>query len=108
MPEILMSLDLLSQWYARCDEKNVRNINWRSDRKLITIQGRPVGVLVVTHQAAAPIEWDTYFNMIFYPLRPVILFGPTGRSVQAPGMDHKFTVIEWWKDIISLSEASSI
>ena len=108
MPEILMSLNLLSQWYARWDERNVRNQNWRSDRNLITAQGRPVGVLVVTHQAAAPIEWDTYFNMIFYPLRPVILFGPTGRSVQAPGMDHKFTVIEWWKDIISLSEASSI
>jgi hypothetical protein len=46
------------------------------------------------------MEWDSYQNFMFTPLRPCVLFGPSGMSVQAPKMAHKFTVIEWWKDIM--------
>ena len=100
MPGILASMDLMSQWHARWADKHVGSKEWRSERNLITICGRPVGVLVVSHLGALPMEWDSYHNSSFAPLRPCILFGPTGMSVQAPKMAHKFTVIRWWTDII--------
>ena len=102
MPGILASMDLMSQWHARWADKHVGSKEWRSERNLVSIAGRPVGVLVVSHLGALPMEWDSYHNSTFEPLRPCVLFGPTGMSVQAPKMAHKFTVIEWWKDIMFL------
>lgn len=100
MPEVLGSMSLMAQWHARWGDRYVNSKEWRSERNLVCIAGRPVGVLVVSHQRASPMEWDSYHNFTFEPLRPCVLFGPTGMSVQAPKMSPKFTVIEWWKDIM--------
>lgn len=98
MPDVIASLKLMAQWYSRWSDKHVTSKEWRSERNLVVIAGRPVGAIIVSHQGASQNEWDSYHNLIFSPLRPCVLFGPTGKSVQAPKMAHKFTVIEWWKD----------
>ena len=105
-PEVLQSQSLMAQWNARWDDKHVNSKDWRPEKNTIMVAGRPVGVLIVSHQGASPIEWDSYHNLVFYPLRPVILFGPTGMSVQAPKMQHKFIVIEWWKVIFLIGSPS--
>ena len=102
MPGVLGSMNLMAQWHARWADKHINSKEWRSERNLVNIAGRPVGALVVSHLGASPMEWDSYHNFTFEPLRPCILFGPSGMSVQAPKMAHKFTVIEWWKDIMCL------
>ena len=78
-------------------DRRVKSQDWRPERNVIVIAGRPVCVLMVSHQGAKALEWDSYHNLIFGPLRPVVLLGPTGHSAQAPKMQPKFSVIEWWK-----------
>ena len=107
MVEVLRSLDLTAQWNARWSDEHVTSKDWRPERNTIVLAGRPVGVLIVSHQGASPLEWDAYPNMVFSPVRPTVLLGPTGMSVQAPSMKHKFTVIEWWKVIFFLLGAYS-
>ena len=102
MAEVILSMSLMAQWNARWSDRHVTSKEWRSERNLINIAGRPVGVLVVSHEGASPMEWDSYMNLIFKPLRPCILFGPSGMSAQAPNMQCKFTVLQWWKDIVFL------
>ena len=97
MPDVIMSLKLMAQWNARWDDLHVSSKDWRPERNVIVIAGRPVCVLMVSHQGAKALEWDSYHNLIFGPLRPVVLLGPTGHSAQAPKMQPKFSVIEWWK-----------
>ena len=108
MPSVLSSLSLTAQWNARWQDKHVNSKDWRPERNTIVIAGRPVGVIIVSHQGSSPIEWDSYHNLLFKPLRPVVLLGPTGRSMQAPKLEHKFTVIEWWKVIFCFREPSYV
>ena len=100
MPSVINSLSLTGQWNARFSQQHVRSQEWRSEKNVIFVAGRPVGVIICSHLGAGPVEWDGYHNTTFSPLRPVILCGPSGRTVQAPDMDCKFTVIEWWKDFV--------
>ena len=104
MAAVLHSLSLMAQWNARWQDKHVTSKDWRSERNTVMVAGRPVGIIIVSHQAASPIEWDSYHNLIWHPLRPVILFGPTGLSVQDPKMQCKFTVIQWWKVFVFYRE----
>ena len=97
MPEVLMSLSLMAQWNARWTDDHVNSKDWRPEKNLINVAGRPVGIIVCSHLDAGPIEWDSYQTLLFKPCRVVVLLGPTGKSVQAPTMANKFTVIEWWK-----------
>ena len=38
------------------------------------------------------------------PLQPVLLFGVTGKSTEAPKMPRKHSVMEWWKALLLLSQ----
>ena len=42
---------------------------------------------------------NSYFNMLLHPLRPLVLFGPHAKSSEAPKMNPKISVIQWWKVI---------
>ena len=102
MLAVIMSLQLMAQWNTRWGDMHVKSQDWRPERNVIVIAGRPVCVLMVSHQGAKALEWDSYHNLIFGPLRPVVLLGPTGHSAQAPKMQPKFSVIEWWKVFVFL------
>ena len=95
--EVLCSENLLSLWQSRWEASKVRAADWRPERDTINIAGRPVRALVVSHHGAGPLEWDTYFNMMLHPFRPLVLYGPHAKSTEAPAMNPKFSVIQWWK-----------
>jgi hypothetical protein len=57
-------------------------------------------VLVISHNAQPPWEWDPYSRSAFRPVNPVILFGVTGMSSEAPKMPNKHTVMQWWKALL--------
>jgi hypothetical protein len=101
--DVLESEDLMSLWNARWEPERVRAADWRPERDAIYIAGRPVRVLIVSHHGAGPLEWDSYPNMIFYPLRPLVLYGPHAKSTEASKMNPKFSVIQWWKVFVFYS-----
>ena len=100
--QVLKSHDLLRLWSARWEKDRVKAFDMRPEKDAIVIAGRPVRTLVVSHHKAGPLEWDTYFNMLYAPLRPLILFGASAQSSEAPTMNAKFSVIQWWKVIVYL------
>jgi hypothetical protein len=97
MAAVLKSEHLLAQWNARWSSKLRSAKDFRPEMNTAMICGRPVVILVCSHDGAPPLEWDAYLNMAFHPIRPVVLLGPTARSPDAPGMVPKFSVISWWK-----------
>ena len=54
-------------------------------------------VLQISHNGEPPWDWDPYMRWALRPLQPVILFGVTGKSTEAPKMPNKHTVMQWWK-----------
>ena len=54
-------------------------------------------VLQISHNGEPPWDWDPYCRWSLRPLRPVVLYGVTGQSTEAPKMPNKHAVIEWWK-----------
>ena len=97
---VLKSLKLCAQWNARWDPKIFGAKDFKPEMNTGMICGRPVQVLVVSHAHAPPLEWDPYHVFAFWPLRPVVLCGPSAGSPEAPKMVHKFSVIQWWKVIL--------
>ena len=98
--EVLQSESLLALWAARWTPGVVTAKDLRGEMNTGMICGRPVQVLCCSHNHAPPLEWDAYLNLAFFPLRPVVLCGPSAGTAEAPRMQHKFSVIQWWKVIV--------
>jgi hypothetical protein len=96
---VLKSVKLCAQWNARWDPKLFGAKDMKPEMNTGMICGRPVQVIVVSHPHAPALEWDPYHVFAFWPLRPVVLSGPSAGYAEAPKMVHKFSVIQWWKVI---------
>ena len=95
-PETLHSAQHQVAWASRWMPKDVGAMDFVPGRRSAMIHGRPVQVLMVTHQDAPPHEWDSYFNACFRPLRPLLLYGPTA-SIFTPNSPPHYAVLNWWK-----------
>ena len=42
-------------------------------------------------------DWNPYMRYALRPLNPVVLLGVTGKSTEAPKLQNKHSVMEWWK-----------
>ena len=83
-------------WGSRLVPENVANKDVAPTDNTLVLQGRPVQLLLVSHAAAPPIEWDSYMNFAFRPLRPTVLFcNPS--AVYTPWQPPHYAVIQWWK-----------
>ena len=56
-----------------------------------------VEALVISHNSAPPWDWNPYMRYALRPLNPVVLLGVTGKSTEAPKLQNKHSVMEWWK-----------
>ena len=56
-----------------------------------------IEALVISHNSAPAWDWNPYMSYALRPLNPVVLLGVTGRSIDAPKMQYKYSVMEWWK-----------
>ena len=83
-------------WGSRLVPENVANKDVAPTDNTLVLQGRPVQLLLVSHAAAPPIEWDSYMNFAFRPLRPTVLFGNPS-AVYTPWQPAHYAVIQWWK-----------
>ena len=61
-------------------------------------------VIQISHNGEPPWDWDPYILWSLSPLQPVLLFGVTGKSTEAPKMPRKHSVMEWWKALLLLSK----
>ena len=53
--------------------------------------------LVLSHNGEPAWDWDPYLRWALRPLNPVVLFGVTGKSTEAPKMQRKHAPMQWWK-----------
>ena len=97
IPAVLRSQNLLAQWNSRWDVDVVSAKDLRPEMNTGMVCGRPVQVIICSHPHAPPLEWDPYQTFAFWPLRPVVLCGPSSGKPEAATMVHKFSVIQWWK-----------
>ena len=81
------------------------NTNARFDpaRFSVMIDGRPVVVVILTHNHAPTSEWNPQIAESFYPCCPLVLRGLTGKSAEHPTMRRAHCVSQWWKVYIHLS-----
>ena len=57
----------------------------------------PLQSIIVSHNQAPHWDWNPYMAYALRPLRPVVLLGVTGKSTEAPKLQNKYSVCQWWK-----------
>ena len=55
--------------------------------------------LVLSHNGEPAWDWDPYMRWALRPLNPVVLFGVTGKSTEAPKLPRKHALMQWWKSL---------
>ena len=58
--------------------------NFRPERYITMVAGRPVACIILSHNAAPAGETWPYLRELFKPVIPLVLFGATGKSSHAP------------------------
>ncbi len=61
--------------FATCPEE-LRHAHFSPQRDACMVNGRPVVVIVITHETSKACELSPYANNFAWPARPVVLYGP--------------------------------
>ena len=80
--------------------ENMQQGNFRPERYIVMIAGRPVVCVTLSHNAAPAGETWPYLRDLFKPVVPLVLFGCTGRSSHAPNLRRAFSVSQGWKAVL--------
>ena len=79
-----------------------RSANQYPGENSVYIHGRPVQLIMITHEGAAHSEREPYLPWLFRPLVPQCLLGYTYDGPNSPGGHRHFCVIRWFQALIFL------
>ena len=80
-----------------------RTANFFPGDKSVVIKGRPVQLIMITHEGAQYGEREPYIPWLFRPLVPQCLLGYTFDGPNSPGEPRHFCVINWFQALIFLA-----
>ena len=86
--------------YRTFSPEHRRSANQHPCDNSVVIHGRPVQLIMITHEGASHSEREPYIPWLFRPLVPQCLLGYTADGPNAPGGPRHFCVINWFQALI--------
>ena len=81
-------------------------INFNESSKTRVVLGRPVQVIVLSHEMATFLERDPYLAWLVRPLQATVLLGYSAEADDAPRGAKHHCVIRWFQVIVFWSTFS--
>ena len=92
----------MQDWFMRYNPENTFHINANPAQHVQIFHGRPLIILILTHEGADVSETDGYFKDLFYPAQPIVLVGYTVGHPDSPGGPSHFCVIRLFQVAVFL------
>ena len=97
--EFYGSATMMTKYLQRFGPDYKRAINFVPAQHISYICGRPVMVVVCSHEGAKDFhEYDEYLAWAFRPLEPLYLDGYTAKARHAPKGPKHFCVVNWFQE----------
>ena len=91
------SAHMMSAHYQTYAPEHKKAMNFNAALNTKVLCGRPIQILVLSHEGASYLERDPYLAWLFRPLKINILLGYDAKAKDAPGGPKHFCVIRWFQ-----------
>ena len=89
--------------HSKTSPVNLEAGNYDIHKRTVTVKGRPMQVLQVSHQGAEAAEFDGYLPFIMRPVPVQAFQGYTAFDKDKPHSSHPFeVVVNWWQVFVFL------
>ena len=91
------SAHMMSAHYQTFAPEHKKAMNFIAALNTKVLCGRPIQIIVLSHEGASYLERDPYLAWLFRPLKNNILLGYDAKAKDAPGGPKHFCVIRWFQ-----------